>query len=119
MERNDKTRAEYWNCGAHPGRIAVTVQGHRLFVGMSQTLQIPPASAPILVGKNGGSQMTDLGALDWSPHPVQRLVERVLGVIVASSFNEIVAAATVKDLPEAYAENRTDLASQVRNALQA
>lgn len=46
---------------------------------MSQTLQIPPESAPILVSKNGGSQMTGLGGLDWNPLPVQRFVERVLG----------------------------------------
>ncbi|MFM9492952.1 SPFH domain-containing protein [Streptomyces galilaeus] len=119
LEWNDKTQAEYWNYDAHLDRIAVTVQGHRLFVDMSQTLQIPPASAPILVSKNGGSQMTGLGGLDWNPLPVQRFVERVLGAIVASYFNQIAAAATVKDFLEAYAETRADLSSQVRNALQA
>lgn len=46
-------------------------------------------------------------------------MERVLGAIVVSYFNEIAAAATVKEFLEAYAETRTDLASQVRNALQA
>lgn len=118
LEWNDKTQAEYWNYDAQLGRITVTVQGHRLFVDMSQTLQIPPESAPILVSKNGGSQMTGIGGLDWNPLPVQRFVERVLGAIVASYFNEIAAAATVKEFLEAYAETRTDLASQVRNALQ-
>ncbi|MEU9792527.1 SPFH domain-containing protein [Streptomyces sparsogenes] len=118
LEWNDKTQAEYWNYDAQLGRITVTVQGHRLFVDMSQTLQIPPESAPVLVSKNGGSQMTGIGGLDWNPLPVQRFVERVLGAIVASYFNEIAAAATVKEFLEAYAETRTDLASQVRNALQ-
>ncbi|MGW2110565.1 SPFH domain-containing protein [Streptomyces sp. NPDC001948] len=118
LEWNDKTPAESRNYDAHLGRIAVTVQGHRLLVEMSQTLQIPPASAPILVSKNGGSQTTGLGGLDPDPLPVQRFVERVLGAIVASYFNEIAAAATVREFLEAYAETRTDLASQVRNALQ-
>ncbi|MDT0266268.1 SPFH domain-containing protein [Streptomyces sp. DSM 44915] len=117
LEWNDKSQAEYWNYDAQLGRIAVTVQGHRLFVDMSQTLRIPPESAPMLVSNNGGSQMTSLGGLDWNPLPIQRFVERVLGAIVASYFNEIAAAATVRDFLEAYAETRTDLAAQVRNAL--
>ncbi|WP_436735887.1 SPFH domain-containing protein [Streptomyces sp. BBFR102] len=119
LEWNDKTPAKSRNYDAHLARIAVTVQGHRLFVEVSQTLQIPPESAPVLVSKNGGSQLTALGGLDRDPLPVQRFVERVLGAIVASYFNEIAAAATVKEFLEAYAETRTDLASQVRNALQA
>ncbi|MCP9958013.1 SPFH domain-containing protein [Streptomyces sudanensis] len=119
LEWNDKSPAERLNYDAHLGRIAVTVQGHRLFVDMSQTLRIPPESAPLLVSKNGGSQTTGIGGLDWNPLPVQRFVERVLGAIVVSYFNEIAAAATVKEFLEAYAETRTDLASQVRNALQA
>lgn len=119
LEWNDKTPAESRNYDAHLGRIAVTVQGHRLLVEMSQTLQIPPESAPILVSKNGGSQTTGLGGLDPDPLPVQRFVERVLGAIVASYFNEIAAAATVKEFLEAYAETRTELASQVHTSLQA
>lgn len=119
LEWNDKTPAESRNYDVHLGRITVTVQGHRLSVEMSQTLQIPPASAPKLVSRNGDSQLSGLGGLDRDPLPVQRFVERVLGAIVVSYFNEIAAAATVKDFLKAYAETRIDLASQVRNALQA
>lgn len=117
LEWNDKSPAESRNYDAQLGKIAVTVQGHRLFVDMSQTLQIPPESAPRLVSKNGGSETSGLGGLDRDPLPVQRFVERVLGAIVVSYFNEIAAAATVKEFLEAYAETRTDLASQVRTAL--
>jgi hypothetical protein len=119
LEWDEKTpEEESRNYDAHLGRIAVTVQGHRLFVDVKQTLQIPPASAPGLVSKNGGSQMSGLGGLDENRLPVQRFVERVLGAIVASYFSEIAAASTVRDFLEAYRETRTDLAAQVRRALQ-
>lgn len=119
LEWSEKTPAKSTNYDAQLGRIAVTVQGHRLFVDMSQTLQVPQETAPKLVSMHGGTQTSGLGGLDYDPRPVQRFVERVLGAIVVSYFNEIAAAATVKEFLETYAETRTDLASQVRGALHA
>lgn len=118
LEWNDKSPEKSRNYDAHLNRIAVTVQGHRLFVDMSQTLQIPQQSAPGLVSRNGGGRTSGVGGLDRDPLPVQRFVERVLGAIVVSYFNEIAAAATVKEFLETYAETRTNLTSRVRSALQ-
>ncbi|ANW22671.1 SPFH domain-containing protein (plasmid) [Streptomyces clavuligerus] len=117
LEWDDKTPAQSSNYDAHLDRITVTVQGHRLSVNMQQTLQIPPESAPLLVTRNGSGQTSGIGGLDPDPLPVQRFVERVLGASVVSYFNEIAAAATVKEFLEAYAETRMELATQVQTAL--
>ncbi|MFC4034821.1 SPFH domain-containing protein [Streptomyces polygonati] len=96
--------------------MTVTVQGHRLHVEMKQSLQIPERTAPLLVSQFGG-EASGIGGLTHDPAPVQRFVERVLGATVASYFSEIAAAASIQDFLSQYAETRTDLASQVRNAL--
>ncbi|WP_416482208.1 SPFH domain-containing protein [Streptomyces sp. CL12] len=117
LEWDEKTpEEESRNYDAHLGQIAVFVQGHRILVDVKQTLRIPPASAPALVSRNGGSQMSGLGGLDENRLPVQRFVQRVLGASVASYFNEIAAESTIRDFLEAR-EIRTNLASQVLNAL--
>ncbi|MGW1145286.1 SPFH domain-containing protein [Streptomyces sp. NPDC002454] len=117
LEWNDKTPEESRNYDVHLERIVVTVQGYRLFVEMSQTLQIRPESAPTLVSRNGTRDLAALGGLDTDPVPVQRFVERVLGALVVSYFSGIAAASTIKEFLETYAETRTDLSAQVKRAL--
>ncbi|WP_405743511.1 SPFH domain-containing protein [Streptomyces sp. NBC_01525] len=114
-----KTASASRNYDAQLRQIVVTVQGHRLSVEMSQTLVIPRKSAPQLIREFGGTQISGLGGLENDPIPVQRFVERVLGATVASYFNEIAAASTVSEFLSTYAETRTDLAAQVRTALEA
>lgn len=118
LEWKYKTQAEQSsNYDAQLGQITVTVQGHRLIVDLSQTVRIPPGAAPELVSRFGSSQMTDLGGLDENRIPVQRFVEKVLGNIVESYFNDIAGASTIKEFLEEYAGIRTDLTSKVRAAL--
>ncbi|MFF9480627.1 SPFH domain-containing protein [Streptomyces sp. NPDC014733] len=114
-----KTASASRNYDAQLRQIVVTVQGHRLSVEMSQTLVIPRKAAPRLIREFGGTQTSVLGGLENDPIPVQRFVERVLGATVASYFNEIAAASTVSEFLSTYAETRTDLAAQVRTALEA
>ncbi|WP_407565984.1 SPFH domain-containing protein [Streptomyces sp. 184] len=99
--------------------ILVNVQGHRLQVDISQTLEIPEAAAPTLVSRFGGAHTSRLGGLVNDPLPVQRFVERVLGGMVETYFNAIASASTVEEFLSMYASTRTDLSSQVRNALAA
>jgi hypothetical protein len=106
------------NYDAELEQIVITVQGHRLHVDMSQTLQIPETAAPKLVSQFGGTQMSGLGGLVNDPVPVQRFVERVLGDTVAGYFSAIAGAGTVEELLSQYASTRTDLAAQVREALE-
>ena len=99
--------------------ILVNVQGHRLQVDISQTLEIPEPAAPTLVSRFGGAHTSRLGGLVDDPLPVQRFVERVLGGMVETYFNAIASASTVEEFLSMYASTRTDLSSQVRNALAA
>ncbi len=99
--------------------IMVNVQGHRLQVDISQTLEIPEPAAPALVSRFGGAHTSRLGGLVDDPLPVQRFVERVLGGLVETYFNAIASASTVEEFLSMYASTRTDVSSQVRNALAA
>ncbi|MFF0726888.1 hypothetical protein [Streptomyces sp. NPDC004134] len=99
--------------------ILVNVMGHRLQVDISQTLEIPEPAAPTLVSRFGGAHTSRLGGLVDDPLPVQRFVERVLGGMVETYFNAIASASTVEEFLSMYASTRTDLSSQVRNALAA
>lgn len=117
LEWTKKTTSQSRNYDAELEQIRVTIQGHHLHVEMSQTLQIPEKSAPKLVSQFGGTETSGLGGLVHDPLPVQRFVERVLGATVAAYFNEMAAATTVAEFLRTYAETRTDLAAQVRNAL--
>ncbi|MGW8374680.1 SPFH domain-containing protein [Streptomyces sp. ODS28] len=117
MDWTEKSASQSRNFDADLEQIVVTVQGHRLHVEMSQTLQIPRESAPKLVRTFGGTQTSGIGGLEVDPLPVQRFVERVLGATVESYFNEIAAATSIADFLNTYSEIRTDLTAQVRNAL--
>ncbi|MFJ2953240.1 SPFH domain-containing protein [Streptomyces sp. NPDC087270] len=117
LEWTKKTGAEAQrNYDAELEQITVTIQGHRVNVEMKQSLQIPEKAAPVLVSQFGGTT-SGIGGLSHNPAPVQRFVERVLGATVESYFSEIAAAATIQEFLSRYAETRTDLTAQVRNAL--
>lgn len=117
LEWTKKDSSKAGNFDAALDQIVVNIQGYRLQVEMSQTLQIPGASAPRLVSRFGDTMMSGLGGLADDPVPVQRFVERVLGSTVATYFNAMAAAATVDEFLTTYASTRTNLAAQVRNAL--
>ncbi|MFF8287509.1 hypothetical protein ACF06W_33005 [Streptomyces albus] len=118
LEWDEKTPSEaLTNYDAHLGRITATVQGYRLFVDVKQLLQIPAASAPELVRRNGGGQFSGIGGLQYDRLPVQRFVQRVLGAIVASYFSQIANALTVREFLRNYRDTRLDLATLVENEL--
>ncbi|MFC0037306.1 SPFH domain-containing protein [Actinomadura rayongensis] len=123
MEWNKKDAAKKGNYDARLDQLAVmTSQGIRLWVEVSQSLRIPPAVAPRLVsefGSNPDAGRSAAGAVVDDPQPVQRFVERVLGATVETYFVEITANSTVKEFLSDISEVRTNLSSQVRNALKA
>jgi hypothetical protein len=122
MEWSKKDSSMTGDFDAKLDQIDVTIQGVPLQVDLSQTLRIPPAVAPKLVSEFGSSYasgMDGLGGLVHDPLPVQRFVDRVLGATVATYFSEIATASTVKEFLSGYLDIRTNLSSQVRNALQA
>jgi hypothetical protein len=119
LEWNDKPPAEGGrNFDAELDRITVTIQGHRVHMELSQTLRIPEKAAPKLVSTFGGSGSSRLGGLVHDPLPVQRFVEKVLGATVASYLSGIASTSTVQEFLLKYTEARTDLATQVRIALE-
>ncbi|MFF2625399.1 hypothetical protein ACFVUN_06470 [Kitasatospora griseola] len=117
LEWDEKTPAEQQNYDVHLGRITATVQGYRLFVDVKQLIQIPAQSAPGLVRRNGGAQMSDIGGLDYNRLPVQRFVQRVLGAIVTTYFSQIATASTVLEFVKNYRETRLELSTLVENEL--
>ncbi|MFE4972749.1 hypothetical protein ACFRAR_11600 [Kitasatospora sp. NPDC056651] len=117
LEWDEKTPEKQDNYDVHLGRITVTVQGYRLFVDVKQVIRIPAQSAPGLVRRNGGALISDIGGLDPNRLPVQRFVQRVLGPIVTSYFNQIATASTVLEFVKNYRENRLELATLVENEL--
>jgi len=110
--------AEKRSYDAELGRLAVTIQGHKVHVQLSQTLRIPEQAAPKLVSAFGGSGRSGLGGLVDDPRPVQRFVEKVLGATVESYMSQIGAATTVELFLQRYNEARNELAVQVQQALQ-
>lgn len=119
LEWTKKNVSQSGNFDAALGQIVVNIQGHRLQVEMSQTLQIPDRAAPKLVSQFGDNATSGLGGLVVNPVPVQRFVERVLGGAVETYFNEIAAASTIQAFLTEHAGIRTELASRVRQALAA
>ncbi|MFE4360316.1 MULTISPECIES: SPFH domain-containing protein [Streptomycetaceae] len=117
LEWDEKTPAEQQNYDVHLGRITATVQGYRLFVDVKQLIRIPAQSAPGLVRRNGGAQISDIGGLDYNRMPVQRFVQRVLGAIVTTYFNQIATASTVLEFVKNYRDTRLELATLVENEL--
>ncbi|MFF2658339.1 hypothetical protein ACFVUH_13335 [Kitasatospora sp. NPDC058032] len=117
LEWDEKTPEKQDNYDVHLGRITVTVQGYRLSVDVKQVIRIPAQSAPGLVRRNGGALISDIGGLDANRLPVQRFVQRVLGPIVTSYFNQIATSSTVLEFVKNYRENRLDLATMVENGL--
>ena len=119
LEWNDKPPAEgSRNFDADLDRITVTIQGHRVHTQLSQTLRIPERAAPRLVSAFGGTGSSGLGGLVHDAMPVQRFVEKVLGATVASYLSGIASTSTVQEFLLKYTEARTDLAAQVRIALE-
>ncbi|TMQ94932.1 hypothetical protein ETD83_23245 [Actinomadura soli] len=123
MEWNKKDSAKQGNYDARLHELDLeTSQGIRLRVEVSQSLRIPSAAAPRLVSEFGSSPDAGRlagGALTDDPQPVQRFVERVLGATVENYFVEITADSTVKEFLSGILDIRTNLSSQVRNALKA
>lgn len=118
LEWTNKGVSESRNFDAELERITVTVQGHRVHVNLDQTLKIPEAAAPKLISAFGETDTSKLGGLIRDPVPVQRFVEKVLGATVTSYFSGIAAGwTTIEEFLLKYAEARTDLSAQVRNAL--
>nr|WP_223244843.1 SPFH domain-containing protein [Streptomyces sp. CBMA156] len=117
LEWDEKTPAEQQNYDVHLGRITATVQGYRLFVDVKQLIRIPAQSAPGLVRRNGGAQISDIGGLDCNRLPVQRFVQRVLGAIVTTYFSQIATASTVLEFLKNYRDTRLELATLVENEL--
>lgn len=123
MEWNKKDAAKQ---GQYDGRLheldLMTNQGITLRVEVSQSLRIPSAVAPRLISEFGSSPNSGRmagGALVDDPQPVQRFVERVLGATVETYLLEIAAGSTVKEFLSGVLDIRTNLSSQVRNALKA
>ncbi|MFC4053503.1 SPFH domain-containing protein [Actinomadura syzygii] len=123
MEWNKKDSEKKGNYDARLHELDLeTSQGIRLRVEVSQSLRIPSAVAPRLVSEFGSSPDSGRlagGALTDDPQPVQRFVERVLGATVENYFVEITADSTVKEFLSGILDIRTNLSSQVRNALKA
>ncbi|WP_255956187.1 SPFH domain-containing protein, partial [Streptomyces odontomachi] len=119
LEWTKKDNSQANDYDAALDRISVNVQGHRLQVELSQTLNIPESAAPRLVSEFGDSSAGRVGGLVDNPAPVQRFVERVLGAAVDTYFSGIAAESSVEEFFNRYASIRTDVAAQVRNALAA
>jgi hypothetical protein len=100
-------------------QIAVTIQGHRLTLQMSQTLRTPPEAAPRLVRRFGEEAAGDPAAAEpaIASKPVQRFVERVLGSAVSGYFMGVVGQYTAVEFIMRYHEIRLELEDHVRQAL--
>lgn len=99
-------------------QIVVTVEGFRLRTHMTQTIRIPRRAAPRLVGHFGESTNDSYGASDSrNPTPIQRFVQRVLGPVVAGSFQAIAAETDVATFMEQYSDVRLRVEGMVRQAL--
>ena len=88
---------------------------------MSQTIQIPPRAAPLLVSRFGEQEPTpgagDPGGVATAA-PIRRFVERVLGPMVEGYFHAAANAAdSVLDFMASHNEVRIELEQRVRAAL--
>ncbi|GAA0382593.1 hypothetical protein Acor_57380 [Acrocarpospora corrugata] len=117
LEWKEKSADERRNFDARLDRITVTVQGYRIHVEVSQSVQILEKAAPVLVSKFGGTGRSALGGLVDDPLPIQRFVDNVLGDTVAAYFAGIAAAGTVEDFISGYHDTRTNLSDKVAQAL--
>jgi hypothetical protein len=98
--------------------IIINVQGHRIFMELSQTLSISEDAAPRLVSQFAPDKAQGgIGGLVDDPVPVQRFVERILGGTVAGYFNQIGGGEEALSFVSNLASIQADLASQVRAAL--
>jgi hypothetical protein len=98
--------------------IIINVQGHRIFMELSQTLSISEDAAPRLVSQFAPDKAQGgIGGLVDDPVPVQRFVERILGGTVAGYFNQIGGGEQALSFVSNLASIQADLASQVRAAL--
>lgn len=119
LEWTERSQPQPRNYDSALEQIVITIQGHRIFVEMKQTLQISERAAPRLVGQFGEDVAATggTGGLTHDPVPVQRFIERVLGANVAAFFTKIAGAEDVLDFLRDYQGIQTDLAQQVRSAL--
>jgi hypothetical protein len=86
---------------------------------MSQTIRIPPRSAPALVQRFGevGTNTIYGSNATASIAPVQRFVEKVLGATVEGYFHTTASQHTVEEFFEKSELVRKELEDSVRNAL--
>ncbi|MFI7635547.1 SPFH domain-containing protein [Nonomuraea sp. NPDC049400] len=117
VEWRDRSQDEADMYDSELDQITLTVEKHRLRLGLSQTLRITPSAAPRLVSAYGGA--SGLGGLVDDTLPVRRFVDTVLGATVASFFSHLAATSTIQDIIAGYAEMKSQLASTIENALSA
>jgi hypothetical protein len=100
--------------------IEITIDGFKLWVELTQTLAIPGSSAPYLVKRFGEDEDEDGADGRHKPAAVKRLVERTIGPVVQSYFNEVAAQLLIEDfVNRVQDEVRNTLFAQVDHQLKA
>jgi len=119
LEWTTRSKKPASNFDAALDQITVNVNGFRLQCTMSQTIRIPPRSAPALVQRFGevGTNTIYGSNATASIAPVQRFVEKVLGATVEGYFHTTASQHTVEEFFEKSELVRKELEDSVRNAL--
>ncbi|QTR03204.1 hypothetical protein J7S33_30340, partial [Saccharothrix algeriensis] len=98
------------NLDASLGQVVLEVQGHRVWLDMKQTVEIPPQVTPRLVQRYGADG-------EDGRESVQRFVEKNLAATVTGYFRRISAHYRIQQFITEYDAVCNELASEVRQAL--
>lgn len=96
-------------------QIEVNINGYRIGIDVTQTLTIPPATAPRLVRRFGQGDVDDPSQA--RREPVQRFVGRVLGGTVSGYFNQLAGGYQIMEFIINFGVFRTQLQDKVVNEL--
>lgn len=97
--------------------IEVTLDGFHVSVELTQTFTIPPETAPHLVKRFGEDDEAHGTAGVRKSAAVQRLVTRLLGVVVKGYFNEVSNSHLIEEFISDQNQVRAELKTLVEQAL--
>ena len=103
-------KSSEFNLDASLDQVVLEVQGHKVWLNMKQTVEIPPESAPRLVQRYGADGAN-------GSESVQRFVEKNLAATVTGYFRRISANYCIQQFITEYDAVCNDLATEVRQAV--